>query len=87
MSGMSELEQVLADAPPGMIVHGTIAMHKAPGGQIIMVSEIGDTTSRMVVSPVFIRAMAGKGPMGKVLSRFFNPAALGIGGGDGPVDG
>lgn len=79
-----DFETVIAKAPAGVIMHGTVTVHKAVGGQVIMVAEIGGQTHKKVIPPVFIRAMSGKGPMGKVLGRFLgNPAALEQDGGGG----
>lgn len=71
---MSDLEKVIADAPPGVIMHGTITLHKVPVGgkeQIWMVCEYGEETLRKQIPPAFIKAVSGKGPMAKVLGKLF----------------
>jgi len=75
-----DIEKTLSEAPVGMITHGTFALHKVidnKGRQrIFVVSEIGDSTSRMEVQPVFIKALSGKGPLGKIAAKLFGATAI-----------
>jgi hypothetical protein len=70
MADPMDLEKVISGAPVGVVMHGTMTLHKAPNGQLVMVMEVGPETHKMVIAPAFIKAMSGKGPLGKVLGRF-----------------
>lgn len=71
MSEPSDFEKMMDQAPPGEIMRGIISIHKTAAGRIWMVTKIGDQVFKKEIQRVFIKAIAGKGPMGKVFGRFF----------------
>lgn len=83
MSDKSDLEQLIDAAPPGRIMAGTIDIHKVlhtdiqtgkTTTHIIMIGKIGDQEIRKELQPAVLRALAGKGPMGKILGKFLGTA-------------
>lgn len=92
MSDKSEIEQIIDAAPPGRIMAGTIDIHKvlhtdtATGKtttHVIMIGKIGDTEFRKELQPMLLRAISGKGPMGKILGKVFGGGEVLPAGADG----
>lgn len=78
MSDKSNLEQVIEEAPFGRIMAGTIDIYKVPHTDkitgkttphVIMIGKVGDQEFRKELQPAVLRALAGKGPMGKILGK------------------
>lgn len=83
MSDKSEIEQLIDAAPPGRIMAGTVNIHKVlhtdtttgkTTTHVIIIGRIGDTEFRKELQPMVLRALAGKGPMGKILGKMFGSA-------------
>lgn len=71
------IEEIIAAAPPGVIMSGTVDVHKvvhAGKTHIIMIGKIGETEFRKELQPAILRALAGRGPMGKILGKMFGSA-------------